>query len=266
MLRNWLDRFTRELSEVIGLFAIRIGAWIAPIAPAAAIHDAAVTDLGHGEIVAWAMALTVEFAGIATLHNALKHWEWDKIKRVSEPTFPRALTVSLVALYVITAMLLTVFVDIFPGVEIMVWPLFYMLAIAAVTSVAVNNQLGQWSNAHLSTKKADKKARQQDKAIGQLKADNDQLRGQLAKALANLDKAKRTQASVIVQPIVPTEGDLDKANMAKQVDTDRLKDIAFGRLKAGDTAADIAADIGRSERTVRRWKTEFNGKLASIEG
>jgi len=113
--------------------------WFAPLPTAWLVYDRTMRYLSWPQWVAIAAAVTLELLGVAILATALRLYQYNQNKRKSDPAAPLWIALVLVALYLITAELLTVVLDIVPLVARLAPALFPVLSVAAFGLLALRS-------------------------------------------------------------------------------------------------------------------------------
>jgi hypothetical protein len=117
-----------DLERVALALVARIGPWLSPVAPAYAVHRAAVAELGYPRAVAWLMAAAIEAAGVSAFHVTLRLWAWNQERPEGSPSAPTAWGVGLIAVYLIVGIGLAVVVGLLPQLVPFAPASFFVLA------------------------------------------------------------------------------------------------------------------------------------------
>jgi Winged helix-turn-helix DNA-binding len=110
--------------------------------------------------LAWIAAAIIESLGLTTVSTSLLLWEYNADKRKTDPDAPFLLAASLVGVYLVSTIGLTVLLDIFPDLARYAPALFPILALVG----AVNLALRSGHRRRLATiahERADRKAERQ---------------------------------------------------------------------------------------------------------
>jgi len=139
---SFLFRFRETLSEIEtnltdGIAAI--GPWITPIPSAVLVANATVKDLHWGTELAWIAAAIIESLGLTTVSTSLLLWEYNADKRKTDPDAPFLLAASLVGVYLVSTIGLTVLLDIFPDLARYAPALFPILALVGAVNLALRS-------------------------------------------------------------------------------------------------------------------------------
>lgn len=139
---SFLFRFRETLSEIEtnltdGIAAI--GPWITPIPSAVLVANATIKDLHWSAELAWVAAAIIESLGLTTVSTSLLLWEYNANKRKTDPDAPFVLAASLVGVYLISTIGLTVLLDIFPDLARYAPALFPILALVGAVNLALRS-------------------------------------------------------------------------------------------------------------------------------
>ncbi len=135
MITKFLESFEATISDV----GAKIAPWLAPLPTAYLIGRSTYNHLHWPGWVAVVAAITVEALGLATTATAMELREWNAHKRKTDPQAPAQLALGLVGLYFVTALGLTVALDIFPELSTYAPAIFPLLSLAGVTVLALRN-------------------------------------------------------------------------------------------------------------------------------
>jgi hypothetical protein len=139
---SFLFRFRETLSEIEtnltdGIAAF--GPWITPIPSAVLVANATVKDLHWSAELAWVAAAIIESLGLTTVSTSLLLWEYNADKRKTDPDAPFLLAASLVGVYLVSTIGLTVLLDIFPDLARYAPALFPILALVGAVNLALRS-------------------------------------------------------------------------------------------------------------------------------
>ncbi len=139
---SFLIRFRETLSEVEtnltdGIAAF--GPWITPIPSAVLVANATIKDLHWSVELAWVAAAIIESLGLTTVSTSLLLWEYNAGKRKADPDAPFLLAASLVVVYLVSTIGLTVLLDIFPDLARYAPALFPILALVGAVNLALRS-------------------------------------------------------------------------------------------------------------------------------
>jgi len=131
---TWLNYLDGALVQIVA----QIAPWLAPLPTAWLVFDRTQRHLGWPWWVALIAGLTLEALGVAILATTLEQYSYNRSKRKSDPIAPLWIPLLLVGLYFIAAELLTVALDIAPGLVAPLAPaVFPVLSVAAFAILAV---------------------------------------------------------------------------------------------------------------------------------
>jgi hypothetical protein len=196
---SFLLRFRETLSEIEtnltdGIAAF--GPWITPIPSAVLVANATVKDLHWSAELAWVAAAIIESLGLTTVSTSLLLWEYNAAKRKTDPDAPFLLAASLVGVYLVSTIGLTVLLDIFPDLARYAPALFPILALVGAVNLALRSGHRR-RLASIAQDRADRKAERQA---------NRPTRGNLS------DLLESNTPSNSVKP----DNSLDKARLARK--------------------------------------------------
>jgi hypothetical protein len=196
---SFLLRFRETLSEIEtnltdGIAAF--GPWITPIPSAVLVANATVKDLHWSAELAWVAAAIIESLGLTTVSTSLLLWEYNAAKRKTDPDSPFLLAASLVGVYLVSTIGLTVLLDIFPDLARYAPALFPILALVG----AVNLALRSGHRRRLASIAQDRADRKADRQANRPTMEN----------LSDLRESNTPSNSV------KTDNSLDKARLARK--------------------------------------------------
>jgi hypothetical protein len=128
---TWTERTIStldDLERVALALVARIGPWLSPVAPAYAVHRAAVAELGYPRAVAWLMAAAIEAAGVSAFHVTLRLWSWNQERPEDSRAAPVAWGVGLILIYLVVGIGLAVIVGLVPALVPFAPASFFVLA------------------------------------------------------------------------------------------------------------------------------------------
>lgn len=111
--------------------------WLAPLPSAYFVARSAMTHLAVPLTIAIIIAAIIETLGLASVHTALRAYDWNMHKRQSDPRAPVALTVVLGGVYIVTTWGLVVVLEVWPALSIYAPAIFPALAIIGAVNLAV---------------------------------------------------------------------------------------------------------------------------------
>ena len=136
----------------------KVSPWLTPIPTAWLVYDRTMLHLHWPRWVAICAGVTLELLGVAILSTALALYAYNRKKRKSDPLAPLWLAVVLVAVYLVTALLLVMVLDIAPGIAVYSQALFPVLSLAAFVLLGLRLDHQERVTA-IATGKADAKKR-----------------------------------------------------------------------------------------------------------
>ena len=135
----------------------KVSPWLTPIPTAWLVYDRTMLHLHWPRWVAICAGVTLELLGVAILSTALALYAYNRKKRKSDPMAPLWLAVCLVAVYLVTALLLVMVLDIAPGIAVYSQALFPVLSLAAFVLLGLRLDHQERVTA-IATNKAEAKA------------------------------------------------------------------------------------------------------------
>ena len=140
VVSNFVTRIRESFSEIEtnltdGIAAI--GPWITPLPSAVLVANAVVQELHWSPALGGITAAIIESLGLTTVSTSLQLWDYNAGKRKTDPAAPFLLAVSLVGIYLISTIGLTVLLDIFPELGRYAPALFPMLALVGAVNLAL---------------------------------------------------------------------------------------------------------------------------------
>lgn len=238
------DSFSEiENGLVDGISAI--GPWITPLPSAVLVANAVVKDLHWIPVLGWVTATIIESLGLTTVSTSLLLWDYNAGKRKTDPGAPFLLAASLVGVYLISTIGLTIFLDIFPELGRYAPALFPMLALVG----AVNLALRSGHRRRLSGIAQDRAER---------KAERQYFR-------QPLEQSSNQMMSNLTSSIVKTDTFLDKAQAARKANLttrmDSLLTLYLDNPLMGATEAARALNISRQTVYTYLDQLEASGKI-----
>jgi len=120
-----------------------IAPWLAPLPTAFLVWRSTVNHLAWPSWVAIAAALVVECIGLTVTSIALTLYNYNQSRRKSDPGAPFWLAVTLVGVYVLVAVFLTLLMDTIPSLAKYAPLIFPALSLTGVTSLALRADHGR---------------------------------------------------------------------------------------------------------------------------
>jgi hypothetical protein len=133
ILSAWARRVEAMATDAVA----KVAPWAAPIPTAYLVGRATIIHLQWPAWVGIVTAVIVESLGLATAATALELREYNQAKRKSDPAAPFALAATLVAIYLVVALGLTVALDIVPTLAVYAPAVFPLLSLTGVTVLAL---------------------------------------------------------------------------------------------------------------------------------
>jgi hypothetical protein len=103
-----------DVARVFSAFALWVAIILTPIGPAYSIFRAARDVLGYPTLVATTIGVSVEAAGMALCHLAVRAWSWNRERPEGAGRAPAVLSASLVLGYLAAGITLAVLVGVYP--------------------------------------------------------------------------------------------------------------------------------------------------------
>ena len=238
------DSFSEiENGLVDGISAI--GPWITPLPSAVLVANAVVKDLHWIPVLGWVTATIIESLGLTTVSTSLLLWDYNAAKRKTDPGAPFLLAASLVGVYLISTIGLTIFLDIFPELGRYAPALFPMLALVGVVNLALRS-------GH----------RRRLSGIAQDRAERKAERQYFRQPL---EQSSNQMMSNLTSSIVKTDTFLDKAQAARKANLttrmDSLLTLYLDNPLMGATEAARALNISRQTVYTYLDQLEASGKI-----
>ncbi|MCX6054797.1 MAG: winged helix-turn-helix domain-containing protein [Chloroflexi bacterium] len=238
------DSFSEiENGLVDGIAAI--GPWITPLPSAVLVANAVVKDLHWIPALGWVTAAIIESLGLTTVSTSLLLWDFNASKRKNDPGAPFLLAASLVGVYLVSTIGLTVFLDIFPELGRYAPALFPLLALVG----AINLALRSGHRRRLSgivQDRAERKAERQS-------------------SRQTFTQPGNPVMSNLASSMVKTDTSLDKAQAARKANLttrmDNLLTLYLDNPRIGATEAARALNISRQTVYTYLDQLEASGRI-----
>lgn len=107
------------------------GPWLTPLIPAYFVAVAIQRYLNAPGLVAVIAGLVLEVVGIAGIANATRAYMWNRNKRKSDEAAPLALSIAAVSIYFVTALLLTVILELYEDLAAIAPGMFIVLSVSS---------------------------------------------------------------------------------------------------------------------------------------
>lgn len=137
-----VDTFIEKLEalERLPLAVVTMaGPWLTPLLPAYFVAAAIWRQLGTPVIVAVAAGVVLEVVGIAGIANATSAYLWNRQKRKRDPEAPLGLSLLAVGVYFVTALVMTVALDVWQDVAAIAPGLFVVLSVSSGLILVLSN-------------------------------------------------------------------------------------------------------------------------------
>src|SRR4030066_1951445 len=108
--------FFDRLEHIMIVLATRIGPWAAPVAPAYLVARSVAWHFNIPYSVAWTIGITLEMLGLAAMYVTIEMSDYnsDPARVKSDPFAPVGRGKTMIAIYFITGLLLTVILEVIP--------------------------------------------------------------------------------------------------------------------------------------------------------
>lgn len=130
--------FVSGLENLLTRLFVRLVPLCAPIPTAWLLYMAAVNNLGWSNGVAFAGALVVEGLGFSAVSVALTLYQYNQSKRKTDPAGPLWLALLAVSVYFVSALALTVFTKISPGLAAYAAAVFPVITLTGALTWALH--------------------------------------------------------------------------------------------------------------------------------
>jgi len=222
-----------------------IGPWITPLPSSVLVANAVVKDLHWVPALGWVTAAIIESLGLTTVSTSLLLWDYNAGKRKTDPGAPFLLAASLVCVYLISTIGLTVFLDIFPELGRYAPALFPMLALVGAVNLALRSGHRRRLSG-IAQDRAERKAERQSSHLPFTQPGN--------LLMSNLTSS-----------IVKTDTSLDKAHAARKANLttrmDNLVSLYLDNPLMGATDAARALNISRQTVYTYLEQLEATGRI-----
>ena len=242
---NFLDELEALGTEI----ASKLAPWLAPLLSAVVVGKAMMNPPFDWAL--WLAVLTgaaIELSGIATLSTALMLWSYRSVSPHRGSVIPLILAVSCAFVYLFTAFALTVVLKIMPGLEVLAYGLFVLLALTSAVNLSLRRD-------HLRRRVVSNPA---------LKA----KRTRSNKKRSNLNGSNGFR----VRTPVPDQTDeerwllLERANESKGQQIEERRAQVLCLTQAGKSKPEIADELGVSISTIKRDIYALNGQVTNYSG
>lgn len=216
-----IDRFIKTLEEWERLplaLVTMAGPWLTPLIPAYFVAVAIQEYLNAPKVVAIISGLVLEVVGIAGIANATRAYLWNRNKRKTDESAPLGLSIAAVSIYFLTAMLLTVILELFENFAPIAPGMFIILSVSSGLILVLSSM-----------------QRRREQAVRLEKQERKQNR-----------KRKAEPGGTKITGIWPETGRNTKD-----------KALAILRERSDVSGAELGRMLGRSGRLGRKLKTEL---------
>lgn len=233
--------------EVLGAeVASKLAPWLAPLLSAVVVGKAMMNPPFEWSL--WLAILTgsaIELSGISTLSTALMLWSWRSDHQKAQPTtIPLLLAVGCALTYLFTAFALTVVLKIMPGLEVLAYGLFVLLALTS----AVNLSLRRDHRRRAPGSQTLRRAKRPGRISGQTRVASDPNGFQVRKPVPKQNADERWLL-------------LKQANENKERLIEDRREQVLSLVHSGKSQPEIAAHLGVSISTIKRDIKALNGKV-----
>ena len=239
--RETLSKIETNLTDGIAAF----GPWITPIPSAMLVANATVKDLHWSAELGWVAAAIIESLGLTTVSTSLLLWEYNAGKRKTDADAPFLLAASLVVVYLVSTIGLTVLLDIFPELARYAPALFPILALVGAINLALRSGHRR-RLASIALERAERKAERQS-----IRPINNHLPDSCASNLTSIS--------------VKSDNSLDKARVARKENMDVRLDNLLTLYRDNPTVGvtNVARTLNMSRQTVYSYldRLESDGRI-----
>lgn len=189
-IREVFSEVESNLTDGIAAF----GPWITPIPSAALVANATVNHLHWSAELGWVTAGIIESLGLTTVSTALTLWEYNAGRRKADPSAPFPLAASLVGVYLVSTIGLTVLLDIQPELSRYAPALFPLLALVGAVNLALRAVHRRRLDA-ITQERAEKKAERQSGRQTPVKNEEQELSSLPSNSVITAEMMKRVRAA-----------------------------------------------------------------------
>jgi hypothetical protein len=175
---NWLDQLTRSTDRFATTLTnalAALGPWLTPLPSSALVSRATIHYLNWEPWLGLVSGAAIEILGITAISTTLLLWDYNQSRRKTQPPAPVRLAAVLVVGYAVVTILLTVLMEIMPGMVILAPALWPLLSLVGAVNLALRSQ-HRHRLAAADAERAERRTRRQ--ALRQLK--NESIAHQLA--------------------------------------------------------------------------------------
>lgn len=131
---NWFD----DLETTILAIATKLGVWLTPLVPAYFVQRAMVQRLETPPAWGWIAAAALEIVGLSATKTLLRAYTWNQEKRKTDPAAPLGWNIVAAAVYYLTALLLVLVIEYYPGAVRLAPAAFVILSGTAALVIALS--------------------------------------------------------------------------------------------------------------------------------
>ena len=140
---NWLDNLIRSTDHFAAALTnglAGLGPWLTPLPSAALVSRATIHHLNWEPWLGLVSGAAIEILGITAISTTLLLWDYNQARRKTQPPAPIKLAAALVIGYAFVTILLTVLMEIVPGVAILAPALWPLLSLVGAANLALRSQ------------------------------------------------------------------------------------------------------------------------------
>lgn len=239
MITEKLDQLENTAIDLVA----KIAPWAAPLPTAYLVGAATIRHLHWPAIVGVVAAVIIESLGLATTSTALTLRDYNASKRKSDPQAPFTLAVALVAVYFVTAVGLTVALDILPGLAVYSPGVFPFLSLAGVTVLALRSDHRRRVEEIEADK--EKRSRQRSQRRSSKRSKSVQVHGQTVGQSNGKVNASEQAETVNLD-------NLNKANQARRLNREQALNalVEFFERRPDGSYSQAGRSVGRSKSWV----------------
>ena len=203
----------------------------------------------------WLAVLTgaaIELSGIATLSTTLMLWSYRSESPDRGSAIPLVLAVGCAFAYLFTAFALTVVLKIMPGLEVLAYGLFVLLALTSAVNLSLRrDHRRRWagSNPAVKTKRTRTRGKSNKNRSGLNGSDGFRVRTPVP------DQTNEERRLL-----------LERANESKGRKIEERRTQVLNLAQAGKSKPEIADELGVSVSTIKRDIYALNGQVTNHSG
>lgn len=231
-----LDQLENTAVDIVA----KIAPWAAPLPTAYLVGRATVDHLAWPIVIGVAAAVVIECLGLATTATTLTLWDYNANKRrKSDPSAPFALALALVGVYFVTAVGLTVALDISPDLAVYSPGVFPFLSLTGVTVLALRAD----HRRRLDAIEADKRERSERRS---------RKRSERRSVTVQVDGRSNEKVNTAEQGQALNLDNLAVANQARRTSRERALNalVDFFERNPNSSYSEAGRSVGRSKSWV----------------